>query len=582
MYNPQRTTPSIALLSALLLPLLAACGDGSSAGAGGPTAANPGADPALVSPDVPASPAAGSARAGLIYTVSIASPLGAGETISATVMEPTTLTGGQDYPLVVHSHGFGQSKQTAGEAGGVLMDGTQRLLDAGYGVISFDERGHGQSGGQITVMDPDREGQNVIRVFDWAEANLNWLLYRNGNLVVGSMGQSYGGGWQLMMNSIDPRRRLDALAPRITWYDLTFSLDPGGVIKSGWVGVLFGAGTAAGGGGNFDPFVNTTLANGLTSNVIARDGLDYFGYHSNRYFCEGRTIATNGGAGTTPKIASRPPPRVAALFFQGMRDTLFNFSEAEANYQCLKNRGGDVRLFSYQSGHNSLQVILDPGQLAQPPTSAIDNACGPLDADAAIKLFFDEHLKGIAGAADVLGRDVCLSLAAGDAVRVPNVIKGRAGNAYELPSTTVVAGLGALPVAADLGIVAGPGGDVLGGIPEAELELADTTGAAAGAGSDAILFVGVGHQRASLPGVWDLIDNQLLPLRGLGKHSVPLVGVAERLAAGDRIGLLFYGASQQFALTGSANPASHFTFPVTVTGKAWMPLLGNLPATTAP
>ena len=568
---------SLPLLSALLL---LACTD--SPDPSPVRAANPGADPALVTPGTPGSPAAGSSRAGTIYTVTIPSPLGSGETISATVMEPTTLTGGQKYPLVLHSHGFGQSKQTAGEAGGVLMDGTQRLLDAGYGVVSFDERGHGDSGGLITVMDPDREGQNVIRVFDWAEANLDWLLYRGGNLVAGSMGQSYGGGWQLMMNSIDPKQRLDAIAPRITWYDLTFSLNPGGVIKSGWISILFGAGTGAGDGNNFDPYVNTTLRNGLTSNTIAPDSLDYFGYHSNRYFCERQTLATNGGVGTAPKIASKTPPRINALFFQGMRDTLFNFSEANANYECLKKLGGDVRLFGYQSGHNSLQAILDPGQVAQPPTSAIDNACGPFDTDAAIKLFFDEHLKGMVGAANSLGKDVCLSLAVGDAVRIPSVTKGKAGTAYTVPATNVVAGLGELPVAADLGIVAGANGDVFGGIPEVELDLADTTGASAAAGRDAIIFVGVGHQRASAPGVWDLMDNQLLPLRGLGKHNVSLVGVAERLAPGDRIGLVFYGASQQFPLTGSAHPMSHFTAPVTITGKAWMPLLGNLPAATAP
>lgn len=564
-----------------LLPLLclAACGD--SAGSRR-AAANAGADPALVSPDVPSSPAAGSTRAGTIYAVTIPSPLGGGETIAATVMEPTMLTGGAKYPLVVHSHGFGQSKQSAGGAGGVLMDGTQRLLDAGYGVISFDERGHGDSGGQITVMDPDHEGQNVIRVFDWAEANLDWLLYRSGNLVVGSMGQSYGGGWQLMMNSIDPKQRLDALAPRITWYDLRFSLNPGGVIKSGWVGILFGAGTGAGDGGNFDPYVNSTLQNGVATNTIADESLDYFGYHSNRYFCEGLGFATNGGPGTQPAYASKLPPKVDALFFQGMRDSLFNFSEATANYECLRARGGDVRLFSYQSGHNSLQAVPDPGEAFQPPNSAIDNACGPFDADEAIKLFFDEKLKGITGAADAIGHEVCLSLGAGDAVRLPSVTKGKVGPELAVPATTLLAGIGALPVAADLGIVAGPAGDVFGGIPEVELELADATGASAGAGSDAIVFVGVGHQRAILPGVWDLMDNQLLPLRGLGSHKVPLIGVAERLAPGDKIGLVFYGASPQFPITGSAHPMSHFTFPVTITGKAWMPLLGNLPSATAP
>ncbi len=33
-------------------------------------------------------------------------------------------------------------------------------------------------------------------------------------------------------------------------------------------------------------------------------------------------------------------------------------------------------------------------------------------------------------------------------------------------------------------------------------------------------------------------------------------------------GLVFYGASPQYPITGSALPVSHFTFPVTITGKA--------------
>lgn len=572
--------------AALVLLLLTGCGDSRNGGTLAPNpsnpVANPGADPALVDPAVPDSPAVGASRAGTVYAVTIPSPLGDGETISATVMEPTTLTGGSEYPLVVHSHGFGQSKQARPGGGGVLQDDTQSLLDAGYGVISFDESGHGDSGGVIRVMDPDHEGQNVIRVFDWAEANLDWLAYRGGNLVVGAMGQSYGGGWQLMMNAIDPKRRLDALAPRITWYDLTFSLNPGHVIKSGWTALLFGVGTTAGGGGNFDPYVNSTLTNGLLTNTIAPESLDYFGYHSSRYFCEGQRFATNGGVGTAPQITSRAPPRVNAIFFQGMRDTLFNFSEATANYECLKAQGGDVRLFGYQSGHNSLQAIIDPGIVFQPLTSSIDNACGPIDVDAAIQLFFDEHLKGIAGAADRIGKDVCLSLAAGDAVRIAAVPSGRSGTAYAVPATTVLAGAGALPVAADLGIVAGPDGNVMGGIPEVELEIADATGAAALLGDDAIVFVGVAHQRAAVPGVWDLIDNQLLPLRGLGRHAVPLIGVAERLAPGDRIGLVFYGLTEQYPVTNSAHPASAFIAPVRISGQAWMPLLGNLPAVTTP
>ena len=39
--------------------------------------------------------------------------------------------------------------------------GFQRWLDAGYGVLSFDQRGFGESGGQAHVENPAYEGHDV-------------------------------------------------------------------------------------------------------------------------------------------------------------------------------------------------------------------------------------------------------------------------------------------------------------------------------------------------------------------------------------------------------------------------------------
>src|SRR3546814_4507782 len=53
-------------------------------------------------------------------------------------------------------------------------------------------------------------------------------------MMVGSYGGSYGGMYQVLLYAVDPKHRLRVLAPDITPHDLTYSLDPNGVVKSGW------------------------------------------------------------------------------------------------------------------------------------------------------------------------------------------------------------------------------------------------------------------------------------------------------------------------------------------------------------
>jgi ABC-2 type transport system ATP-binding protein len=148
-----------------------------------------------------------------------------------------------------------------------------------------------------------------------------------------------------------------------------------------------------------------------------------------------------------------------------------------------------------------------------------------------------------------------------------------------LPESTTVTGPPTdTPTVVALGIVAGDAGDVFGGIPRLTVQLENALDAADTA-SDAILFFGIGHKRATGAGagVWDLMDNQLRPLRGLGAHDVDLVGVAERLLPGDEVALLIYGGHDQFHANGSSHPASATAIPVKVTGTLTLPLLGPLP-----
>ena len=68
------------------------------------------------------------------------------DTLVVQVMEPAELTAGESYPLVLHGHGYGGSRDTAPSTF------QQRLRDAGYYVISIDQRGFGESSGTVRVM----------------------------------------------------------------------------------------------------------------------------------------------------------------------------------------------------------------------------------------------------------------------------------------------------------------------------------------------------------------------------------------------------------------------------------------------
>ncbi len=121
----------------------------------------------------------------------------------------------------------------------------------------------------------------------------------------------------------------------------------------------------------------------------------------------------------------------------------------------------------------------------------------------------------------------------------------------------------------DLGIAGAAGSSVVAGIPHLKV----TVRAATESGGEPILFVGLGQTRNAAPGVWDLIDNQVLPLRGTGTFDVDLAGVAARLEAGEKLALLLYGRERLFTAKSGADVPEPAVVPVSVSGKVWVPLL---------
>jgi len=569
----------------------------------------------------PASCANTSNEGGQVYRVEIPSRVD-GESIVFQVFEPDTLNCGEKHALILEGHGYSGSRQTDKSGGdSPLSFGAPigELTKAGYAVISIDQRGHGESGGTVRVMDPAFEGQDLIAIVDWAEQHLDYLKYRDGNLLLGGIGGSYGGGYQMLLWEIDPSQRMDAMVPEITWNDLPYSLNPGNVVKSYWALFLAGAGDANTQGGQ-DPFIRATLLDGVATGVFPADALPQFASHSPAYFCgqgysDMKGVTADGSSYVLGSLSTNIPltsgafsitrsplkqfPKVDALIFQGMRDHLFNFNEAYHNFQCLKRGGGDVRLLSYETGHGALSPDLGiVSQAVQVRGNPLSRNCGPVDGTAATLAWFNEKLlgKGNANAAIASGQSVCYSLTQKDAVAVPNVTVGGTEFPVAMPGglPVPVTLTQLVPTIVPLTSVA-EGSNVLAGIPRLKVKVGRGVEALDGlcqtavepllrlGSCDSTVFVGLGIITASasgkIPVVPELVDNQAMPLRGFGDFDVELVGVAERLQAGDQLVLLVYGNSPTFVATSSRDVS---TAVVTLSGTVEVPLLGDLPMLTAP
>ena len=159
-----------------------------------------------------------------------------------TLYRPAGADAAHPVPMILDSHGWGGSRMTA-------PDGFADLVGAGFGVLSFDQRGFGESGGKAHVQHPDFEGRDVQSIVDMVTA-LDWVAKEApGDPVLGAMGGSYGGGYQLVGAYTELRdrgaTRFDALAPEITWWDLRESLAPNGVPRTAWVTSLYTGGMDA-------------------------------------------------------------------------------------------------------------------------------------------------------------------------------------------------------------------------------------------------------------------------------------------------------------------------------------------------
>ncbi|MGZ0146317.1 CocE/NonD family hydrolase [Kribbella sp. WER1] len=295
----------------------------------------------LLSPVVPARAADSTVTSGCVDSVSepgTTTPV----KICYTLFRPADATAQHTVPLVFHSHGWGGSRTTDPAA-------FKAWLDAGFGVLSFDQRSFGQSTGVAHVMNPDYEGRDVVKLVDLV-AGLDWVTkQRPGDPLIGAIGGSYGGGYQFAGAFTELRdrgaTRFDALAPEITWWDLKQSLAPQEAARTMWLSILF-----AGGGTHLPPAVSKAfvalIATGAWPSGKAGRDLDAF-------------FAHNGPAW---HVAQGRKLDIPVLFGQGISDNLFNLNQGLMNFDhALTARARAKSIFVGYNGGHTLPAVVPPG-----------------------------------------------------------------------------------------------------------------------------------------------------------------------------------------------------------------------------
>lgn len=426
-----------------------------------------------------------------------------------------------------------------------------RLMARGHAVISFDYRGHGDSGGDLRMLDPAADMQDLRAIIDWAERHLHLARRasstRSDDPLVATMGGSYGGAYQLLLAQLDPR--IDAIVPTMTWSRLDHDLLPDGVVKSGWLQLecFLGQRGKVRDDGRFVKLCGLAKAPqpATLDAVPPADARGYTDYLA--------------GSGWQPwlrqagRSAARP---VDALLVQADEDVLFPLNDAFENYRSLKALGGDVRLVTVRAGHvNSLA-----GQKNQAP------ACGQAVPDAFDTMldFLDEKLRNAPRKGLPAGT---LCFATGErsaewrADLPPDA--GPGSPRVDIAAQDVA---GAAPVFVPLS-AALPQGQVLLGAPRARLDVAGAPGSVA--------LLGVGLRREGQAPV--LVSGQIAAVRPGAARELVLPAVARALQPGDELGVMLLPTHPQFQHMKSVAEAVPVggVLPgnaVRVSGQVWLPV----------
>ncbi|MGW5862061.1 alpha/beta fold hydrolase [Streptomyces sp. NPDC055239] len=223
-------------------------------------------------------------------------------------------------PAVLIGHGFGANKDE-------LRAQAEDLASKGYAVLTWSARGFGKSTGKIGLNDPKGEVADASHLIDWLAKQPEVQLDKKGDPRVGMTGASYGGAISLLTAGYDDR--VDAIAPQITYWNLSDALFPNGVFKKLWAGL----------------FINTG------------GGCERF----EKQLCDMYNRVAEAGkpdAAARKILAERSPVavgdriKVPALLFQGQTDSLFPLGQADATAKALRANHAPVSVDWISGGHD--------------------------------------------------------------------------------------------------------------------------------------------------------------------------------------------------------------------------------------
>ncbi|NJP44195.1 alpha/beta fold hydrolase [Actinacidiphila epipremni] len=277
-----------------------------------------------------------------------------------------TTGGSARRPAVLLGHGFGGSKaEVRGQA--------EALARHGYAVLTWSARGFGASTGQIGLNAPGGEVADVSRLIDWLAARPDVRLDGPGDPRVGVTGVSYGGAISLLAAGYD--HRVDAIAPRETYWNLADALFPADVYKKLWSGIFFSSGSTAlpgaaaltggtgttgatppapGAGGaptGTDPRAAAAAA-GMTDPLCGRFTAGICALYQ-RVAQAGRPDAAARAqleALSPSAVASKI--KVPALIVQGQTDSLFTLAQSDAMATAIRGNGAPVAVDWIAGGHD--------------------------------------------------------------------------------------------------------------------------------------------------------------------------------------------------------------------------------------
>ncbi len=242
-------------------------------------------------------------------------PMDDGVRIAATLYEPPVNHGCGPPPGPAAVPGIMMFHGVGGTRSDVNAIAERTFARQGYAVLTFDTRGHGESGGLFSVVG-ERELRDYRALFDWLGARADVDERR-----IGAWGISLGGGavWRSLREGI-PFAAAEVVE---TWTDLAESLAPQGLAKSG---AVYGFASSVP-PSRTAPEVTAIAASAISS----RDP------HLLRAFAAPRSVR-----GALTRI------RTPVLVFQGRRDFAFGLEQGIRAYREL---AGPKRLYIGPFGH---------------------------------------------------------------------------------------------------------------------------------------------------------------------------------------------------------------------------------------